>query len=151
MKHLKLYEDYSDDEIKDLMGDLHSVGYSPLVFKLYFPEDSSGQGHQKKEEEYAENWKSEIDPKRHIVKVEGALADETDHDWVDVTLNNGDFIEYSYQFDRRWGDSESKFKINGKEYPEYAGEIHDGIVDSGKGYLEQMLACYDKEIGKFYH
>ena len=152
MKHIKVYEEYTDDEIKSLMGDLHSVGHSSLAFELYFPEDSSGQKHQKKEEEYAENWKSEIDPKRHIVKVEGTIADDmTDHDWVEVTLNNKDFIEYSYQFDRRTGDSVAKFKIDGREYPEYAGEIQDGIVDSGKGYLEQMMSCYDKEIEKHYY
>ncbi len=75
----------------------------------------------------------------------------TDHDWVEVTLNNKDFIEYSYQFDRRTGDSVSKFKIDDREYPEYAGEIQDGIIDSGKGYLEQMMACYDKEIEKHYY
>jgi hypothetical protein len=27
MRHIKLFEDYSDDELKDLMGDLESVGH----------------------------------------------------------------------------------------------------------------------------
>ena len=34
MKHLKLYEEYSDDEIKDLLGDLKSVGHVPFKPKL---------------------------------------------------------------------------------------------------------------------
>ncbi len=140
-------ESYSDDEIRELMGDLHKVGHSPLVFHLYFPEDPFGQKCQKEEEEYAENWKSEIDPKRHIIKVEGKIEEYTDDSWVEVTLDNKAFIEYHYHFDRRIGE----FKINGKEYPEYAGEIQDGIIDYGKGYLEQMMTCYDKEIEKNYY
>jgi hypothetical protein len=38
MRHIKLYEDYSEDELKDLMGDLDSVGqikFVPVLGKDY--------------------------------------------------------------------------------------------------------------------
>ena len=34
MKHIKLYEEYSDDELNDLLGDLKSVGHVPFKPKL---------------------------------------------------------------------------------------------------------------------
>jgi len=34
MRNIKLYEEYSDDEIKDLIGDLKSVGHVPFKPKL---------------------------------------------------------------------------------------------------------------------
>ena len=36
MRHIKIYEDYSDDDLKDLMGDLESIGHKP---KLEFGKD----------------------------------------------------------------------------------------------------------------
>jgi hypothetical protein len=34
MKHIKIYEEYSDVELQDLLGDLKSVGHSPFRPKL---------------------------------------------------------------------------------------------------------------------
>jgi len=34
MKHVKLYDEYSDEELKDLLGDLKSVGHVPFKPKL---------------------------------------------------------------------------------------------------------------------
>jgi len=34
MRHIKIYEDYSDDEIKDLLGDLKSIGQTPFKPQL---------------------------------------------------------------------------------------------------------------------
>jgi hypothetical protein len=31
MRHIKLYEDYSDDDLKDLMGDLESIGHKHQI------------------------------------------------------------------------------------------------------------------------
>ena len=36
MRHIKIYEDYSDDELKDLMGDLETIGHK---HKLEFGKD----------------------------------------------------------------------------------------------------------------
>ena len=33
MKHVKLYEDYSDDDLKDLMGDLETIGHKHRMMK----------------------------------------------------------------------------------------------------------------------
>jgi len=34
MKHIKIYEDYTDDEIRDLIGDLRSVGQALTEVKI---------------------------------------------------------------------------------------------------------------------
>ena len=31
MRHIKIYEDYSDDDLKDLMGDLESIGHKHQI------------------------------------------------------------------------------------------------------------------------
>jgi uncharacterized protein YejL (UPF0352 family) len=33
MRHIKIYEEYSDDELKDLLGDLESVGHKHRILK----------------------------------------------------------------------------------------------------------------------
>jgi len=50
MKHIKLYEDYTDDEIRDLVGDLQNVGLSRVPLDIdYGP--YRGMGEEEKEEE----------------------------------------------------------------------------------------------------
>ena len=34
MRHIQIYEDYSDEELQDLMGDLKSVGQTPFKPQL---------------------------------------------------------------------------------------------------------------------
>ena len=34
MKHIKIYEEYTDDELRDLMGDLSSVGHHKVQFDV---------------------------------------------------------------------------------------------------------------------
>ena len=144
MKHLKIYEDYTDDELKGLMGDLHGVGHSPLKFELYFQEDPDSQKQAKEEENYAKTWNSKLN-KSHLVKVEGQI--EGENDWIEATLSNGDFVEYNYNFDRRWGTSETKVKIDGRELPEYAEKMVN-VGWNGKGYLENMMEIYDDHVQK---
>jgi hypothetical protein len=46
MKHIKIYEEYSDDELKDLLGDLESVGHKHRILKgedYGFNEDMKGE------------------------------------------------------------------------------------------------------------
>jgi len=46
MKHVKIYEEYSDDEIKDLLGDLETVGHKYRIIKgedYGFNEDMKGE------------------------------------------------------------------------------------------------------------
>ena len=144
MKHLKIYEDYTDDELKGLMGDLHGVGHSPLKFELYFQEDPGSQKQAREEENYAKTWASRLN-KSHLVKVEGQI--EGENDWIEATLSNGDFVEYNYNFDRRWGTSETKVKIDGRELPEYAEKMVN-VGWNGKGYLENMMEIYDDHVQK---
>ena len=46
MKHIKLYEEYSDDELKDLLGDIESVGHKHRLI----PGEDFGFGKTMKEE-----------------------------------------------------------------------------------------------------
>jgi hypothetical protein len=50
MKHIKLYEDYSEDELKDLLGDLESVGHKHRLI----PGEDFGFGKTMKEENLGE-------------------------------------------------------------------------------------------------
>ena len=46
MRHIKIYEEYSDDELKDLLGDLESVGHKYRIVKgedYGFNEDMKGE------------------------------------------------------------------------------------------------------------
>ena len=36
MKHIKIYEDYTDDELSDLIGDLRGVGHHKVDFNIEF-------------------------------------------------------------------------------------------------------------------
>jgi hypothetical protein len=33
MRHIKLFEEYSDDELKDLIGDLETIGHKPQLYR----------------------------------------------------------------------------------------------------------------------
>jgi hypothetical protein len=54
MKHLKLYEDYTDDEIRDLIGDLRSVGQALTEEEEEMLKFINQFGGGKDPEEYAE-------------------------------------------------------------------------------------------------
>jgi hypothetical protein len=141
MRHIKIYEDYTDEELKNLVGDLHGIGVSPLQFELYFSEDPDSQKQSRKEEDYAKKWTSELN-KVYVSKVEGQIMDG-DHEWIEVTMSNGDFVEY-YQFDRY---SETKVKIDGREFPEYAEKMVN-VGWNGKGYLQNLMEIYNDHIEK---
>lgn len=54
MKHIKIYEDYSDDELKDLLGDMRSVGQSLTEEEADMLKFVHHFGGNKSPEEYAE-------------------------------------------------------------------------------------------------
>ena len=61
MRHIKIYEDYSDDELKDLLGDMRSVGQSRVNLDIdYGPYHVMGEKEKEGERNIAENWSSEI-------------------------------------------------------------------------------------------
>ena len=46
MKHVKIYEEYSDDDLKNLMGDLETIGHKHRMMKgedFGFDEDMKGE------------------------------------------------------------------------------------------------------------
>ena len=54
MKHIKIYEDYTDDEIRDLIGDLRSVGQALTEEEEEMLKFINQFGGGKDPEEYAE-------------------------------------------------------------------------------------------------
>lgn len=84
-KKLGLDESYSDDEIRDLMGDLRGVGHHKVNFEVQFNDYPETEGDEKG---MAESWTSTVDPKVFLVSVEGEIGEETVD--LDLVFSNGD-------------------------------------------------------------
>ena len=48
MRHIKIYEDYTDDELSDLIGDLRGVGHHKVDFDINFRDYPETEGDEKK-------------------------------------------------------------------------------------------------------
>jgi hypothetical protein len=146
MKHIKLFEDYSDEEVKDLMGDLKGVGHSNVVFKVDL---SKAQGDHQVEKDECENWVSYRNPGVHVVRVEGHIINKNDPEDIELkmVLSNGDKIKFDF---RDFGHS-STYKYlghitiftGGKEIKETVG---DEMFEYPGGWILSALSLYDKLI-----
>ena len=57
MRHIKIYENYSDDELADLLGDMRSVGQSRVNLDIdYGPFKGMGEKDKKEEKDVVDNW-----------------------------------------------------------------------------------------------
>ena len=84
-RKLGLDESYSDDEIRDLIGDLRGVGHHKVDFNVEFKDYPETEEDEKK---IADGWTSTVDPKVFLVSVEGEIGEETVN--LDLVFSNGD-------------------------------------------------------------
>lgn len=105
MRHIKIFEDYSDEELGDLIGDLRGVGHHDLKFHV-----DCAPGYKRdreKEEEFARNYKGGIS----IISIEGTLGGVFLVN-LHIVLSNGDEITLKVpMFD---GNGEVELRITGK-------------------------------------
>lgn len=148
MKHIKLFEDYSEEELRGLMGDLKGVGHSNLIFNV----DLSRSGLDPKvERDQCENWVSEKNPEVHVTKVDGHIINRNEPEDINlkVTLSNGDHFEFEF---RDLG-SGSVYKYLGKmsistKNKEIRETVEDEMFEYGGEWCLSALILYDELISR---
>jgi hypothetical protein len=146
MKHIKLFEEYSDEELKDLMGDLKGVGHSNIIFNVDL---SKSWGNPKVEKDECENWVSRKNPDVHVVRAEGRIANKDVPEDIELkmTLSNGDKFEFDFK-DFGSGSKENYLGhmtvfTKGKEIKETV----DGVMfEYSGGWILSALELYDELI-----
>ena len=109
MKHIKIYEDYTDDEIRDLIGDLRSVGQALTEEEEEMLKFINQFGGGKDPEEYAEYLydyyespeEYEIDPEGDYYDMIWYLYENSVEDHANFNLS-GPMRMGSYQ---RWNET----------------------------------------------
>jgi hypothetical protein len=149
MKHIKLYEEYTDEELRDLMGDLSSVGHHKVQFDVDIPDYPETKETEIKR---AEAWTSKVYPKVFLTKVEGTIGEE--HIDLEFYFSNGNRAEFSSYYeigpilqsdvsdvDRDY----AYFTINGRKYDvkeKFFGDLESGSV------IGSCLRIYDEISAK---
>lgn len=96
MKHLKtykIYEDYSEEELRDLLGDMRSIGQSKVNLDIdYGPFTGMGEKEKKEERDVADNWSFKT-PQGDITVKSGSIKFSPEKEG-EIILNmiNGDVI-----------------------------------------------------------
>ena len=139
MKHIKIYEEYTDDEIKSLIGDLHSVGHHKLEFDVKEHPDSKYPGWVEGEKEAAENWTSKYNNKVFLTKVSGEMSNLDSED-VDLRFSNGDKANFTVRHDSDSGDK-VLLTLNGSEYD--VSDRYKRISPFNKTIMGTFLDIYD--------
>ena len=98
MRHIKIYEDYSDDELNDLLGDMRSVGQSTIPLDInYGPFSGMGEKDKKEEKDVVNNW-SFKGPEGEIGVKSGSVKFSPDKQGtVILNMTNGDVISLKDQ------------------------------------------------------
>lgn len=144
MKHIKIYEEYTDEEIRELMGDLHSVGHHKVQFDvdiLEYPES------EETEIKRAEYWTSKVDPKVFLTKVEGTIGEERND--LDFYFSNGKKAEFSSYYEigphLRYDSDYAYIMIDGKKH-----DIKEKFFDylSSGSVIGTCLGIYDEILTK---
>lgn len=96
MKHLKtykIYEDYLDEELRDLLGDMRSVGQSRVNLDInYGPFSGMGEKEKKEEIDVADNWSFKT-PQGDITVKSGSIKFSPEKEGeVILNMTNGDVI-----------------------------------------------------------
>ena len=142
MKHIKIYEEYSDDEIRDLMGDLRGVGHHKVDFDVQFKDYPETEEDEKK---IADGWTSTVDPKVFLVSVEGEIGEETVN--LDLVFSNGDKANLDVYYKtgpHNYGYSRdhSVLTLNGREHI-IPIEKHMDYLEYGS-VVRSALEIYDE-------
>jgi len=143
---LGLKESYSEEELRDLMGDLKGVGHSNLIFKVDLSKAIENERGMKEE---CENWTSEVNPGVHVVRAEGHIINKNDPEDIQLNLDlsNGDKIKFDF---RDFGHS-STYKYLGHITIFTKGEeiretVEDEMFEYPGGWILSALSLYDKLI-----
>ena len=146
MKHIKLFEDYSEEELRGLMGDLKGVGHSNIIFNVDL---SKAEGDLKVERDQCENWVSSRNPGVHVIRIEGHIINKNAPEDINlkVTLSNGD----KFEFDFKDGGSGSLYKYLGQITiftggKEIKDTVEDEMFEYDGGWILSTLKLYDDLI-----
>jgi hypothetical protein len=98
MRHIKIYEDYSDDELKALLGDMRSVGQSTIPLDIdYGPYVGMGEKDKKEEKDVVDHW-SFKGPEGEIGVKSGSVKFSPDKQGtVILNMTNGDVVRMKDQ------------------------------------------------------
>jgi hypothetical protein len=116
MRHIKIYEDYTDDELSDLIGDLRGVGHHKVDFDVEFKDYPETEGDEKK---ITDEWTSKYDPKVFLTSVSGEIGEEVTD--LDFKFSNGDKVNLDVYYmvgPHNYGTSKDHviLTLNGREY-----------------------------------
>ena len=146
MRHIKLFEDYSEEEIRDLIGDLRGVGHHKVDFDVTFDDYPEMEEAEKK---ITDGWTSKYDPKVFLTSVSGKFGEEvTDLDFkfsngdkanLDVYSMTGPLInKYKYGYSK----DHAILTLNGRKYnipmENYMEHLENGSV------VKAALDIYDE-------
>jgi hypothetical protein len=93
MRHIKIYEDYSDDELADLLGDMRSVGQSRVNLDIdYGPFKGMGEKDKKEEMDVVNNWSFNAPAGKIEVKSGSVKFSPEKEGTVILNMTNGDVI-----------------------------------------------------------
>jgi hypothetical protein len=145
MKHIKIYEEYSDDELRGLMGDLSPVGHHKVQFDVDIPDYPETEETEIKR---AEAWTSKVYPKVFLTKVEGTIGEE--HIDLEFHFSNGKRAEFSSYYEigpilQSAADRDyAYFMINGRKYDvkeKFFGDLESGsVIGSCLGIYDEIAA-----------
>jgi hypothetical protein len=143
---LGLKESYSEEELRDLMGDLKGVGHSNLIFNVDL---SKSWGNPKVEKDECENWVSEENPGVHVVRVEGHIINKNDPEDIQLNLDLSNGDKFEFEFKNTGNNSFNRYLghitifTGGKEIKETVG---DEMFEYPGGWILSALSLYDKLI-----
>ena len=144
MKHIKIYEEYSDDELKDLIGDLKSVGHSRVPLDIDFgPFLGMGGKDKEREMDIVDSWSFPA-PEGEIKVKSGSVKFSPQKDLkVVLNMTNGDVIEM--EVEHRGGGT--SFSVNGDwptplQYQEWGNE-YPYTLDALVRYDHYLVSKYD--------
>ena len=145
MRHIKIYEDYSDDDLRDLIGDLKSVGHSRVPLDIdYGPVKGMGDKNKEKERNTVESW-SFSSPEGEIKVKSGSVKFSPQKDLkVVLNMSNGDLVEM--EVDPR--GLRTSFSVNG-EFPEPI--IEPGPWGNEYPQTQNALMRYEQYLGAKYY
>jgi hypothetical protein len=125
VKHIKIYEDYSDEDLKDLIGDLRSVGHSRVPMDIdYGPFTGMGEKDKKEEKDVVDHWSFKA-PEGEIRVKSGSIKFSPDKQGtVILNMTNGDVVSLKDQK----GD-EPLFYVNGNSIINLDGGEDSPYID----------------------
>ena len=93
MRHIKIYEDYSDDELNDLLGDMRAVGQSVIPLDInYGPFIGMGEKDKKDEKVVVNNWSFNAPTGKIEVKSGSIKFSPEKEGTVILNMTNGDVV-----------------------------------------------------------